>query len=86
MGDDTGTTLFTQGVYSITRHPYYVGAVLLGLGVYLILNSWLILTMFPVLLFVSKVIKKEDAFLYDKFDGKWVNYKKHVGIIPFLSF
>ena len=86
MGDDTGNILFTKGVYSITRHPYYMGALFLGVGVYLVLNSWLILTMFPVFLFVSKVIKKEDDFLFDKFDGEWMNYKKHVGIIPFLGF
>ena len=86
MGDDTGNILFTKGVYSITRHPYYMGALFLAVGVYLVLNSWLILTMFPVFLFVSKVIKKEDDFLFDKFDGEWMNYKKHVGIIPFLDF
>jgi len=50
MGDNAGDILFTQGIYSITRHPYYIGAIFLGLGIYLVLNSWLILFMFPVIL------------------------------------
>ena len=86
MGDNAGDILFTQGIYSITRHPYYIGAIFLGLGIYLVLNSWLILFMFPVILFVKNVIKSEDKFLYEKFQDKWNAYRQKVGTFPFIRF
>ena len=86
MGDNAGDILFTQGIYSITRHPYYIGAIFLGLGIYFVLNSWLILFMFPVILFVKNVIKSEDKFLYEKFQNKWNGYRQKVGIFPFIRF
>ena len=86
MGDNAGDILFTQGIYSITRHPYYIGAIFLGLGIYLVLNSWLILFMFPVVLFVKNVIKNEDKFLYEKFQDKWNAYRQKVGTFPFIRF
>ncbi len=79
-----GEVLFTKGIYGVTRHPYYVGAILVGLGIYLILNSWFILIMLPIILFVNKVIKKEDQYLFEKFKDEWKNYKNKVGIIPFV--
>lgn len=84
MGDISGEILFTQGVYSITRHPYYVGAFFLGIGVYFMLNSWLVLCMFPVLFFLKNVIRNEDEFLFKKFQNEWVVYKQKTGIIPFF--
>lgn len=84
MGDNAGEVLFTKGIYGVTRHPYYVGAILVGLGIYLILNSWFILIMLPIILFVNKVIKKEDQYLFEKFKDEWKNYKNKVGIIPFV--
>jgi len=86
MGDNAGDILFTQGIYSITRHPYYIGAIFLGLGIYLVLNSWLILFMFPVILFVKNVIKNEDKFLFEKFQNKWNAYRQKVGTFPFIRF
>lgn len=84
MGDSTGEVLFTKGIYAVTRHPYYVGAILVGVGIYLILNSWLVLLMLPVVLFVKYVIKKEDEYLLQKFKDQWLVYRKKVGIIPFI--
>lgn len=58
MGDDSGDVLFTNGPYKFTRHPYYVGAALTGVGIYLQLNYWLSLLMIPVITFMLYVIKK----------------------------
>lgn len=85
MGDDSGEILFTQGVYSITRHPYYIGAVIVGVGAYLILTSWFVLCMFPVFLFINKVINNEDKFLLKKFKNEWIAYKQKTGAVPFLK-
>jgi len=84
MGDAAGDKLFTRRIYGVTRHPYYVGSVLIGCGVYLILNSWLVMVMVPVVLFVGLVIKREDTFLAEKFGEEWITYKNKVGIIPWL--
>ena len=84
MGDDSGDVLFTDGPYKFTRHPYYVGAMLAGIGIYLQLNYWLTLLMLPVVLFMLYVIKKEDEFLEKRFGNAYSKYKRKVGIIPWF--
>ncbi len=81
MGDDAGDVLFTRGIYSISRHPYYVGAISVGTGIYLILNSWLVLCMLPVTFFIVHVIREEDVFLKNKFEAEWLAYRNRVGIL-----
>ncbi len=84
MGDDSGDRLFTEGPYRFTRHPYYVGAVLAGIGIYLQLNYILTILMLPTILFMLHVIKKEDYFLENKFGSKYSEYKQKVGISPWF--
>ncbi len=85
MGDSAGEILFTKGIYSITRHPYYIGAILFAVGVYIVLNSWLILSLFPTSIFVNNVIKKEDSFLKNQFGDLWIEYSRKVGILPWFK-
>src|SRR3989344_1456226 len=82
MGDDAGETLFTKGPYGLTRHPYYVGAFLAGVGIYLQLNWAFTLLIIPVGFFMLYAAGKEDAFLMGKFDKKYAAYKKKVGVTP----
>ncbi|MEN9614473.1 MAG: Phospholipid methyltransferase [Candidatus Parcubacteria bacterium] len=84
MGDDSGETLFTGGPYRFTRHPYYAGAILVGIGLYLQLNYWLALLMIPVAIFIAHVIKKEDVFLEQRFGQTFVDYKKKTGVVPWF--
>lgn len=84
MGDDSGDVLFTNGPYKFTRHPYYVGAALTGIGIYLQLNYGLALLMLPVIIFMLYVIKREDSFLENKFGNRYTEYKSKVGIIPWF--
>src|SRR3989338_7671087 len=86
MGDDSGDRLFMSGIYGITRHPYYVGAIFVGIGVYLTLNSWLVFLMIPVVLFVQKVIEKEEHFLESKYRDEWFQYTRSVGVIPWIKY
>ena len=85
MGDSAGDILFTKGIYSVTRHPYYIGAILVAAGVYIVLNSWLILSLFPTFIFVNNVIKKEDSFLKNQFGDLWIEYSRKVGILPWFK-
>ena len=76
MGDDAGGTLFTKGPYGITRHPYYMGAFLAGVGIYLQLNYAFVILMIPVALFMIYAARKEDAFLEKKFGTDYLRYKE----------
>lgn len=84
MGDTPEKDLFTSGPYKITRHPYYMGAIFVGIGIYLQLNYYLVILMLPVILFVIYVIHTEDDFLYNKFGAKFEEYKKKVGVFPWF--
>lgn len=84
MGDDSGEVLFTGGPYRFTRHPYYIGAILVGIGLYLQLNYVLAILMLPVIIFMIYVMKKEDNFLEQKFGQTYLEYKQKVGIFPWF--
>ena len=83
MGD-LPIQLIKTRIYSITRHPYYIGSTLFILGIYLQLNSLYVLTIIPGIIFLRFVIKKEEKELEKSFRDDWREYKKKVGIIPFL--
>lgn len=84
MGDSSGNILFTDGPYRFTRHPYYVGAIFVGIGVYLQLNYLWILLMVPVIFFIKHVIAKEDNFLEKEFGSRYLEYKSKTGIFPWF--
>ncbi len=84
MGDDTGGDLFIGGPYKFTRHPYYIGAIFVGIGLYLQLNYYLVILMLPVIFFIFYVIKKEDSFLENKFGSSFLEYRNRVGVFPWF--
>ncbi len=84
MGDDTGGVLFTGGPYRFTRHPYYMGALFIGVGLYLQLNFYFIVVLVPSIFFINYVIKKEDSFLESRFGLEYLEYKKKVGVFPWF--
>lgn len=84
MGDNSGGNLFTEGPYRFTRHPYYLGAIFVGVGLYLQLNYFLAILMLPVIFFILHVIRKEDSFLENKFGSKYTDYKNKVGVFPWF--
>ncbi len=62
-------SLVTTGIYRHIRHPIYTGDVLLLLGLELTLNSWLVLGILPVLIFVRRQARAEEAMLTATFPG-----------------
>jgi protein-S-isoprenylcysteine O-methyltransferase Ste14 len=73
-------SLLTNGVYSISRHPMYLGFVLILVGVALLLGSmtpWVIIPIFSVLMEVM-FIQVEERMLEEKFGTTWVKYKNKV--------
>jgi protein-S-isoprenylcysteine O-methyltransferase Ste14 len=84
MGDRSGDTLFTNGPYRFTRHPYYIGAIFVGIGIYLQLNYILVFLVVPAIFFIKHVISKEEAFLEKEFGQKYMDYRNKVGIFPWF--
>ncbi|GAK56824.1 hypothetical protein U27_03788 [Candidatus Vecturithrix granuli] len=74
------TTLITDGVFRLTRHPMYVGFVLILLGIAIFVGSmtpYLVVVAFPFLL--EKIfIQVEERMLEETFGETWLTYKQKV--------
>jgi protein-S-isoprenylcysteine O-methyltransferase Ste14 len=74
------SVLLTDGVYGYSRHPMYLGFVLILIGVAILLGSltpWIIIPIFVVLMEVV-FIQVEERMLEEKFGTVWLAYKKKV--------
>jgi protein-S-isoprenylcysteine O-methyltransferase Ste14 len=74
------SALLTDGVYRFSRHPMYLGFVLILIGVATLLGSltpWVIITIFAVLMEVV-FIQVEERMLEEKYGPAWLAYKKKV--------
>ena len=81
-------SLNTSGMYSILRHPLYLGNFLMWLGVgLLIADCWFIL--FFILLFwiyYERIMYIEESFLIEKFGNEYTDWSSRVpAFIPHLS-
>ncbi len=71
--------LITTGVYSIFRHPMYVGMTLIMTGYPLAAGS--LLTLLSAIIWISQMIiwaYWEEKELSDKFGQKYLDYKKKI--------
>jgi protein-S-isoprenylcysteine O-methyltransferase Ste14 len=79
-----GQELVQTGIYSYIRHPIYTGDVLLILGLELALNSWLVLITIPLMIYVLKQTKAEEAILSQSFPN-YEDYSRHTKMfIPYI--
>ena len=77
---DPVSALVTSGPFSFTRNPIYLSFVLFFIGVSLLANSWLMLVILIILIFVMQngVIEREERYLEDKFGDEYRQYKAKV--------
>jgi protein-S-isoprenylcysteine O-methyltransferase Ste14 len=77
----------TTGVYSVIRHPQYVGGLLAHVGIALLGSAWYALLSTPFMALVVYVIaKKEERELVHEFGEAYVAYASGVpGFVPTRS-
>lgn len=67
----------TKGIYNYSRHPQYLGIILIALGWVVGWPSILTLSMFPILLYsYYKISKREEREVIEEFDNpeEYINY------------
>jgi protein-S-isoprenylcysteine O-methyltransferase Ste14 len=72
--------LITDGVYRISRHPMYLGFVLILLGLAVLLGSLTPFIIVPVFVIVMDrvFIVVEERMLEEKFGQAWLDYKAQI--------
>jgi protein-S-isoprenylcysteine O-methyltransferase Ste14 len=74
------SVLVTTGAYGISRHPMYLGYVLILVGVAVMLRSLTPFFVIPVFIVLMEVIfmRVEERMLADRFGEAWSSYKSTV--------
>lgn len=81
------TALNTTGVYSIVRHPLYLGNYLAVLGIAMFFHSWWIvaLTTCGFALYYERIMFAEESFLRTRFGERFENWARVTpAIVPNL--
>jgi protein-S-isoprenylcysteine O-methyltransferase Ste14 len=79
-----GHALVTHGIYSYVRHPIYAGDVLLILGLELALNSWCILGVIAIAVYVRRQAIYEERRLKEALPGYDQYCRRTTRFLPFL--
>ena len=68
--------LNTTGIYSIVRHPLYVGNFFVGLGIALFAHLWWLVLIYILAfsLYYEKIMFAEEAYLSKKFGEEFVSW------------
>lgn len=77
---EESTVLITNGVFRVSRHPMYLGFVLILLGIAVFMGSltpYVVIVVFAILMDVV-FIRVEEKMLEDTFGEAWLQYKKKV--------
>ncbi len=81
-------SLNTKGLYSIVRHPLYVGNFFIFLGVVLFTKVWWLVLLGTLIywLYYERIIFAEEAFLREKFGDTFLKWAENTPvIIPVFS-
>lgn len=80
--------LNTTGPYSVVRHPLYLGAGLIWVGIALSLRVWwlVLIVVLAYWLYAERLMLAEEQFLADTFGGTFSTWAAHTNaIVPRLS-
>ena len=71
--------LVTTGIYAQTRHPQYLGFLLLTAGIGFLWPTFSTLLLWPILVFLYyRLALEEEAMMEEKFENEYREYKKMV--------
>ena len=78
--------LITHGIYRLTRHPIYLGALMVCVGVPVYTSSlYGLLIMSTLIPLVLKRVKIEENMLIDEFGDAYLKYRESTNkLIPFI--
>ncbi len=80
--DIMASKLVTEGPYSVTRNPIYIGNFLVGLGIVLISGALYpyLLIAYPILFWIEyiPIIHAEEEFLASRFGNEFELYRRNV--------
>jgi len=74
------TALITTGVFRVTRHPMYLGMILILFGIAILMGSltpFFVLPVFAILM-DQIFVKVEEQMLVEKFGNTWLEYSSKV--------
>lgn len=74
------TNLVTNGIYSISRNPAFLGFDLMYIGILSTFFNWYLCfaTIFAIVLFHLQIVNVEEDFLIEAFGEEYLEYKKKV--------
>ena len=74
------TVILQSGIFAYSRNPIYLAFCIATLGSGLMLNSWWIIGITPVLVYLLQrlVINREESYLEQKFGEDYLSYKRRV--------
>ena len=80
-------TVVTTGVYSIVRHPQYLGGLLAHLGISILLSAFYSLLLTPMIIALVYLISgKEEKEILREFGKEYEDYRDEVPmLIPKLK-
>lgn len=76
-GQDTGSRLLTSGIYSFSRHPVYLGIILISVGIAVVRTNFDGMLVFP-LIFLANYIQAKLEEKYDvgvRFKEEYDDYR-----------
>ena len=74
--------IIATGVYSIVRHPQYIGWILAHIGISLLLSIWYSLLFTPILLAIIYLFsRKEEEELIKEFGNDYIQYQQKVPML-----
>ena len=78
--------LVTHGIYRLTRHPVYLGVLMVSMGVPIWTTSWIgLLIMLGIIPLILGRIRSEERMLIDEYGDSYRAYKKATHkLIPFI--
>ena len=72
--------IVTDGIFSATRNPIYIGLTLIYVGMSFVMGSvWPVIFLVPLLFLMQVgVVEREEAYLERKFGQEYLDYKARV--------